>query len=102
MSSHGQRRAEDVAPYHGGVVWNVVGADVPGGPRARGCSRARGDVVSLFYSVFLYAEVCQDRASKSSDALLLRCSDAEVSQDRASGFDRPSTSRLISASKSST
>ena len=29
--------------------------------------------------------------SKSSDALLLRCSDAEVGQDRASGFDRPST-----------
>ena len=28
--------------------------------------------------------------SKSSDALLLRCSDAEVGQDRASGFDRPS------------
>ena len=29
--------------------------------------------------------------SKSSDALLLRCSDAEGGQDRASGFDRPST-----------
>ena len=29
---------------------------------------------------------------KSSDALLLRCSDAEVGQDRASDFDRPSTS----------
>ena len=27
---------------------------------------------------------------KSSDALLLRCSDAEVGQDRASGLDRPS------------
>ena len=26
--------------------------------------------------------------SKSSDALLLRCSDAEVGQDRASGVDR--------------
>ena len=34
--------------------------------------------------------------SKSSDALLLRCSDAEVGQDRASGFDRPSTSRARS------
>ena len=31
----------------------MVGADVPGGPRPRGRSRARGDVVSLFYSVFL-------------------------------------------------
>ena len=30
---------------------------------------------------------------KSSDALLLRCSDAEVGQDRASGLDRPSTRR---------
>ena len=31
---------------------------------------------------------CPDRhASKSSDALLLRCSDAEVGQDRASGVD---------------
>ena len=29
--------------------------------------------------------------SKSSDALLLRCSDAEVGQDRDSGVDRPST-----------
>ena len=29
--------------------------------------------------------------SKSSDALLLRCSDAEVGQDRVSGVDRPST-----------
>ena len=29
--------------------------------------------------------------SKSSDALLLRCSDAEVGQDRARGLDRPST-----------
>ena len=29
--------------------------------------------------------------SQSSDALLLRCSDAEVGQDRASGVDRPST-----------
>ena len=28
---------------------------------------------------------------KSSDALLLRCSDAEVSQDRASGVDLPIT-----------
>ena len=27
---------------------------------------------------------------KSSDALLLRCSDAEVGQDRASGVERPS------------
>ena len=27
--------------------------------------------------------------SKSSDALLLRCSDAEVGQDRTSGVDRP-------------
>ena len=29
--------------------------------------------------------------SKSSDALLLRCSDAEVGQDRASGVDLPIT-----------
>ena len=34
--------------------------------------------------------------SKSSDALLLRCSDAEVGQDRAIGFDRPSTLPSIS------
>ena len=33
--------------------------------------------------------------SKSSDALLLRCSDAEVGQDRASGVDRPSTGRAL-------
>ena len=30
---------------------------------------------------------------KSSAALVLRCSDAEVGQDRASGFDRPSTTK---------
>ena len=34
--------------------------------------------------------VSRDSYRKSSDALLLRCSDAEVGQDRASGFDRPS------------
>ena len=33
--------------------------------------------------------------SKSSDALLLRCSDAEVSQDRASGVDHPSTFTFV-------
>ena len=31
------------------------------------------------------------------DALLLRCSDAEVGQDRASGVDRPSTVRVSPA-----
>ena len=55
MASRGQRRAGDVAPYHGyahGVrvrTWRaladmarcVVGADVPGGPRARGRPRCR-------------------------------------------------------------
>ena len=33
--------------------------------------------------------------SKKANALLLRCSDAEVGQDRASGFDRPSTGLVI-------
>ena len=32
---------------------------------------------------------------KSSDALLLRCSDAEVGQDRDSGVDRPSTWKVV-------
>ena len=32
---------------------------------------------------------------KSSDALLLRCSDAEVGQDSNSGVDRPSTLDLL-------
>ena len=35
--------------------------------------------------------VSRDSYRRSSDALLLRCSDAEVGQDRASGVDRPST-----------
>ena len=34
--------------------------------------------------------VSRDSYRKSPAALLLRCSDAEVGQDRVSGFDRPS------------
>ena len=63
MASRGQRRAEDVAPYHGGVVWNVVGADVPGGPRTRGrpiCS--------------LVADIAVGRGQRCESCLFLKTS----------------------------
>ena len=63
MASRGQRRAEDVAPYHGGVVWNVVGADVLGGPCARGrpiCS--------------LVADIAVGRGQRCESCLFLKTS----------------------------
>ena len=121
-SSHAEARSPRFVVAHEWKVKESVGADVLGGPQPQsneialwgGCGRPRFSIVRgrgrrprrpglrAAEDVRPYrrhrGSLGQRHRvfhSKSSDALVLRCSEAEVGQDRASGVDRPSTTVVL-------
>ena len=72
-----------------GMLWGLIVGDAFGSPiQFSGKDNHPWITEMVACPVFnLPAGYWTDDGSKSSDALLLRCSDAEVGQDRASGVD---------------
>ena len=80
MSHHPERTARNVRPVNQPPSY-FIAASIEKAGRSRICLSDNGKILKADCGFGL-------DDSKSSDALLLRCSDAEVGQDRASGVDR--------------